>query len=105
MVMPAGNNKNLDKLMNKVNSKSGQSYAEEILRLQATRQLRNEHKKVAQMTDLEKQLYAEMEQKTIEEYESDFLSDKPIVYNGEHKPFYSPIASIVLDAFFTDGKN
>ncbi|MBE6739435.1 MAG: hypothetical protein E7565_03850 [Ruminococcaceae bacterium] len=103
--MATGDNKNLDKLMNKMNAETGRSDAEEILRLQATRQLKNEHKKISQMTDLEKQLYAEMEQKTIEEYEEEFISDKPIVYNGEHKPFYSPIASIVLDAFFTDGKN
>ena len=104
-IMATGNNKNLDKLMNKINTETGRSDAEEILKLQATRQLKNEHKKVSQMTDLEKQLYAEMEQKTIEEYESEFLSDKPIQYNGELKQFYSPIASIVLDAFFTDGKN
>lgn len=62
--MATGDNKNLDKLMNKMNAETGRSDAEEILRLQATRQLKNEHKKVSQMTDLEKQLYAEMEQNT-----------------------------------------
>ena len=68
--MATGNNKNLDKLMNKINTETGRSDAEEILRLQAQRQLKSEHKKVSQMTDFEKQLFAEMEQKTIEEYES-----------------------------------
>ncbi len=96
--MASGNNKNLDKLMNKVNNETGRSEAEELLRLQATRQLKNEHKRVAQMTDLEKQLYAEMEQQKIEDYETEYLSDKPLIYNGEYKPFYSPLASIVLDA-------
>ncbi len=50
--MATGDNKNLDKLMNKMNAETGRSAAEEILRLQATRQLKSEHKKVSQMTDL-----------------------------------------------------
>ena len=104
-IIVAGNNKNLDKLMNKVNTETGRSDAEEILRLQAQRQLKSEHKKVSQMTDFEKQLFAEMEQKTVEKYEEQFLSDKPVNYMGKLDPYYSPIASIVLDAFFTDGKN
>lgn len=101
----AANNQSLDKLLNKVKDESGMSDAEEILRLQATRQLKNEHKKVAQMTDLEKLLYAQMEQQSIEEYEQDFVSDKPLTYGGEHISFYSPLASTILDAFFTDGEN
>ena len=46
-----------------------------------------------------------MEQKTVEKYEEQFLSDKPVNYMGKLDPYYSPIASIVLDAFFTDGEN
>ncbi len=53
-IMATGNNKNLDKLMNKINTETGRSDAEEILRLQAQRQLKSEHKKVSQMTDFEK---------------------------------------------------
>ena len=49
--MSTGNNKNLDELINKVNSESG---VKEILRLRATKQLKNEHKKAYQMADFEK---------------------------------------------------
>ena len=41
----------------------------------------------------------------LEKYEEKFLSDKPVNYMGKLDPYYSPIASIVLDAFFTDGEN
>lgn len=97
---------NLDKLLNKINEGTGLSEAEEILKLQSQRQLRAEHKKVAQMTDSEKQMYAEMEQKRIAEYERrQYKEEKPLTYSGEYIPFFSPIASTVLDAFFTDGEN
>ena len=62
---------------------------------------------------LEKELYAEMNQKEVADYE-DFVRNKrkPIVkkgveldYNGDTDVFFSPLASTVLDEFFTDGKN
>lgn len=97
---------NLDKLLNKINEDTGLSEAEEILKLQSQRQLRAEHKKVSQMTDLEKQMYAEMEQKRVADYErKQYENEKPLTYGGEYIPFFSPIASTILDAFFTDGKN
>lgn len=97
---------NLDTLLNKINDDTGLSEAEEILKLQSQRQLRAENKRVSQMTDLEKQMYAEMEQKNIAEYErKQYKEEKPLTYSGEYMPFFSPIASTVLDAFFTDGEN
>ena len=56
----------IDKVLNKIASGEETSEAEQLLKLQANRQLMNEHKKVSQMTDLEKQLYAELNQKEID---------------------------------------
>jgi len=97
---------NVDKVINKIASGTGTSEAEQFLRLQANARLKNEHKKVSQMTDLEKQLYAELNQKEIEAYEEQFVKKGvETEYRGKTNVFFSPVASTVLDAFFTDGKN
>ena len=96
----------IDKVLNKIASGEETSEAEQLLKLQANRQLMNEHKKVSQMTDLEKQLYAELNQKEIEAYEEQFVKKGVATeYRGKTNVFFSPVASTVLDAFFTDGKN
>lgn len=104
---------NVDKILNKIISGEGTSIAEQFLKAQANKQLKNSEKKVYQMTQNEKELYAEMNQKEVADYE-DFVRNKrkPIVkkgveldYNGDTDVFFSPLASTVLDEFFTDGKN
>ena len=96
----------IDKVLNKIASGEETSEAEQLLKLQANRQLMNEHKKVSQMTDLEKQLYAELNQNEIEAYEEQFVKKGvETEYRGKTNVFFSPVASTVLDAFFTDGKN
>jgi hypothetical protein len=47
-----------------------------------------------------------MNQKEIEAYEEQFVKKGVnIEYRGKTNVFFSPVASTVLDAFFTDGKN
>lgn len=62
----AENNKNLDTLLNKVMEDTGMSVAEEMLMLQRQRQIKTENKPVAQMTDSEKEMFAEMQQEYIQ---------------------------------------
>ena len=101
----AEDNKNLDTLLNKVTDDTGMSVAEEMLMLQRQRQMKTESKPVAQMTDAEKEIFAEMQREYIEICELPFLSSKPVNYTDGYEPFFSPIASTILDAFFTDSKN
>lgn len=94
---------NIDKMLNRILSGDGKTEAEEFLRLQANQQLKNTEKKVYQMTDLEKELYAEMNRDEIARYERRYIKD---IENDENENgFFSPVASIVLDEFFTDGKH
>ncbi len=101
----ADDNKNLDTLLNKVMNDTGMSVAEEMLMLQRQRQMKTESKSVAQMTDAEKEIFAEMQREYIEICELPFLSSKPVNYTDGYEPFFSPVASTILDAFFTDSKN
>ena len=100
----AENNKNLDTLLSKVMEDTGMSIAEEMLMLQRQRQIKTEHKPVSKMTDSEKEIFAEMQREYIEICELPFLSDKPINYTDGYDPYFSPVASTVLDAFFTDSE-
>jgi len=94
---------NVDKILNQILSGDGRTEAEEFLRQQANRQLKNSEKKIMQMTDIEKELYAEMNREEVERYERKFIKD---IENDENKNgFFSPVASIVLDEFFTDGNH
>lgn len=62
----AEDNKNLDTLLNKVMDDTGMSVAEEMLMLRRQRQMKTESKPVAQMTDAEKEIFAEMQREYIE---------------------------------------
>lgn len=71
--------------------------------------LKATNKPVSQMSDQEKLIYAKFEQEFIEYYEmteskTRFEYEKFGRYSGSDVDF-SPLASIVLDEFFTDGKN
>lgn len=94
---------NIDKFLSQILSGDGKTETEEFLRQQANRQLKDSEKKVRQMTDIEKELYAEMHREEVEQYERNFIED---IENDENKNgFFSPVASVVLDEFFTDGKH
>ncbi len=71
--------------------------------------LKATNKPVSQMSDQEKLIFAKFEQEFIEYYEmteskTRFEYEKFGRYSGSDVDF-SPLASIVLDEFFTDGKN
>ena len=94
---------NIDKFLSQILSGDSKTETEEFLRQQANRQLKDSEKKVRQMTDIEKELYAEMHREEVEQYERNFIKD---IENDENKNgFFSPVASVVLDEFFTDGKH
>ena len=66
-------------------------------------------KPVSKMTETEKLVFAEKEQKMIEDYEM-FMNgvirySTTAKYSGKGDVFFSPVASTVLDEFFTDGQH
>ena len=97
---------NFDKILDKIASGEGKTEAEQFLKRQANQQLKLSDKKVFEMSDVEKELYAEMNRKEIEAYEKQFVKKgETSNYLGETNVFFSPLASSILDEFFTDGKN
>lgn len=97
---------NYDEALEQIASGDGKSEVEQFLKRQANQQLKKSNKKVFEMSDVEKELYAEMNRKEIEAYEKQFIKeDETTNYLGETNVFFSPLASSVLDEFFTDGKN
>ena len=70
--------------------------------------LKATNKPVSQMSDHEKLIYAKFEQRMIENYEMFCASkyeERDATYSGKGDVFFSPVASIVLDEFFTDGEH
>lgn len=82
---------------------------EEFAKEQIYQKLKASKKPVSKMTDTEKFIYAEKEQKMIEDYEM-FVNGvvrygTMAKYSGRGEVFFSPVASTVLDEFFTDGQH
>ena len=97
---------NFDKALEQIATGDGKTEAEQFLKCQANRQLKNSNKKIIEMSDVEKELYAEMNKKEIEAYEKQFIKEgDKSNYLGETNVFFSPLASSILDTFFTDGKH
>lgn len=70
--------------------------------------LKATNKPVSQMSDHEKIIFAKFEQRMIENYEmfcASKFEERDATYSDKDSVFFSPIASIVLDEFFTDGEH
>ena len=81
----------------------------EFAKEQMYQHLKATKKPVSKMTDTEKLVFAEKEQKMIEDYEM-FMNGvvrygTTAKYSGKGDVFFSPVASTVLDEFFTDGQH
>lgn len=80
----------------------------EFSKEQIYQNLKASKKPVSKMTETEKIIFAEKEQKMIEDYEmftNGTVSYMPARYSGKGGVFFSPVASTVLDEFFTNGQN
>lgn len=82
---------------------------EEFVKEQIYQKLKASKKPVSKMTETEKFIFAEKEQKMIEDYEM-FMNGvvrygTMAKYSGRGEVFFSPVASTVLDEFFTDGQH
>lgn len=70
--------------------------------------LKATNKPVSEMSDHEKIIFAKFEQRMIENYEmfcASKFEERNETYSNKGSVFFSPIASIVLDEFFTDGEH
>lgn len=81
----------------------------EFAKEQIYQHLKATKKPVSKMTETEKLVFAEKEQKMIEDYEM-FMNGvirygTMARYSGKGDVFFSPVASTVLDEFFTDGQH
>ena len=81
----------------------------EFAKEQMYQHLKATKKPVSKMTETEKLVFAEKEQKMIEDYEI-FMNGvirygTTAKYSGKGDVFFSPVASTVLDEFFTDGQH
>lgn len=81
----------------------------EFAKEQMYQHLKATKKPVSKMTETEKLVFAEKEQKMIEDYEM-FMNGvvrygTTAKYSGKGDVFFSPVASTVLDEFFTDGQH
>lgn len=81
----------------------------EYAKEQMYQHLKATKKPVSKMTDIEKMVFAEKEQKMIEDYEM-FVNGvvryaTMARYSDKGDVFFSPVASTVLDEFFTDGQH
>ena len=81
----------------------------EFAKEQMYQHLKATKKPVSKMTEIEKLVFAEKEQKMIEDYEM-FMNGvirygTMAKYSGKGDVFFSPVASTVLDEFFTDGQH
>ena len=81
----------------------------EFAKEQMYQHLKATKKPVSKMTDIEKMVFAEKEQKMIEDYEM-FMHGvvryaTMAKYSDKGDVFFSPIASTVLDEYFNDGQH
>lgn len=81
----------------------------EFAKEQIYQHLKATKKPVSKMTETEKLVFAEKEQKMIEDYEM-FMNGvvryaTMARYSDKGDVFFSPVASTVLDEFFTDGQH
>lgn len=78
----------------------------EFAKEQVYQKLKSTNKPVSKMTDEEKLIFAEKEQEMIEDYEMFMCGKRSNTtqrYSNKDGVFFSPVASTVLDEYFTNG--